>query len=54
MDLPSVYVIRDNTETLVNYRMAGNIYQLDTVLTGNEAILLKSGQNELVKITKAK
>lgn len=53
MDLPSVYVLRDNTETLVNYRMAGNIYQLDTVLTNNEAIILKSGQNELVKITKA-
>ena len=54
MDMPSVYVIRDKEETLVNYRIAGNIYQLDTVLTGNEAILLKSGQNEQVKITKSK
>lgn len=53
MDLPSVYVLRDKEETLVNYRIAGNIYQLDTVLTSNEAILLKSGQNEQVKITKA-
>lgn len=53
MDMPSVYVIRDKEETLVNYRIAGNLYQLDTVITDNEAILLKSGQNEQVKITKS-
>ena len=53
MDLPSVYVLRDNVETLVNYRYIGNLYQIDTVLTSNEAFILKSGQNEQVKITKA-
>jgi type IV secretion system protein TrbG len=53
-DMPSVYVVRDNEETLVNYRYIGNIVQLDTVITSNEYILLKSGQNEQVKISKAK
>lgn len=54
MDMPSVYILRDSEENLVNYRIAGNIYQLDTVLTSNEAIILKSGQKEQVKITRAK
>lgn len=54
MDLPSVYVLRDNVETLVNYRYIGNLYQIDTVLTDNEAFVLKSGQKEQVKITKGR
>lgn len=51
LDLPSVYILRNGTENLVNYRITGNLYQLDAVITANETILLKSGQNEQVKIT---
>lgn len=52
MDMPSVYVMRDNTESLVNWRMKGNMYQIDTVITTNEAIRLKSGEKEQVTVTK--
>lgn len=51
-DMPSVYVVRDNKETLVNWRMKGNMYQIDTVITTNESIRLKSGEKEQVTITK--
>ena len=52
MDMPSVYVMRDNTETLVNWRIKGNMYQVDTVITTNESIRLKSGEKEQVTIIK--
>lgn len=52
MDMPSVYVVRDKTETLVNWRMKGNMYQIDTVITTNESIRLKSGEKEQVTIIK--
>lgn len=50
--LPSVYVIRNGEEALVNYRIMGNLYQIDTVITSNQTILLKSGEKEQVKITR--
>lgn len=53
-ELPSVYVIKGNEESLVNYRIIGNIYQLDTVITSAQTILLKSGEKEQVKITRNK
>lgn len=53
-ELPSVYVVKDGVESLVNYRIIGNIYQLDTVITSSQTILLKAGQNEQVKITRSK
>lgn len=53
-ELPSVYIQKGNEEALVNYRIIGNIYQLDTVITDSQAILLKSGQNEQVKVTRSK
>lgn len=51
-ELPSVYIIRGGEEALVNYRIIGNLYQLDTVITKNQTILLKSGEKEQVKITR--
>lgn len=51
-DMPSVYVVRNNTESLVNWRLKGNMYQIDTVITTNESIRLKSGQKEQVTIVK--
>lgn len=53
-DLPSVYIVKNNEESLVNYRIIGNIYQLDTVITSSQSILLKSGEKEQVKITRSK
>ena len=52
-ELPSVYIIRGGEEALVNYRIIGNLYQLDTVITKNQTILLKSGEKEQVKITRS-
>lgn len=52
-DLPSVYVLKNGTESLVNFRMvSSNMYQLDTVITEGQTILLKSGEKEQVKITR--
>jgi type IV secretion system protein TrbG len=53
-ELPSVYIQKGDEEALVNYRIIGNIYQLDTVITDAQSILLKSGENEQVKITRSK
>lgn len=53
-ELPSVYIQKGNEEALVNYRIIGNIYQLDTVITDSQSILLKSGQSEQVKVTRSK
>lgn len=52
--MPSVYIIKNNVESLVNYRIIGNIYQLDTVITDSQTILLKSGEKEQVKITRSR
>lgn len=50
-NLPSVYILRDGKETLVNYRIVGNLFQVDTILSDNRAcFLLKNGQSEFVKI----
>ena len=51
-ELPSVYVIRNGGEALVNYRYIGNICQIDTVITDRQKILLKSGQKDQVEITR--
>lgn len=48
--LPSVYLVRGKEETLVNYRIMGNLYQIDAVLTGDQYFLLKSGQKQTVEI----
>jgi type IV secretion system protein TrbG len=53
-ELPSVYIQKNNEEALVNYRIIGNIYQIDTVITDSQAILLKSGEKEQVKIVRSK
>lgn len=53
-ELPSVYILKGKEEALVNYRIIGNIYQLDTVITSSQTILLKSGQSEQVRITKGR
>ena len=52
-ELPSVYVERDGEERLVNYRIFGNLYQIDTVITDDQTIIMKSGQNQRVEITRA-
>ena len=52
-ELPSVYVQRDGEERLVNYRIFGNLYQIDTVITPDQKIIMKSGQNQRVEITRA-
>ena len=52
-ELPSVYVERDGEERLVNYRIFGNLYQIDTVITDDQTIVMKSGQNQRVEITRA-
>ena len=49
-ELPSVYVVRNGDETLVNFRYIGNVCQIDTVITDRQRILLKSGQSEQVEI----
>lgn len=52
-ELPSVYVQRDGEERLVNYRIFGNLYQVDTVITPDQKIVMKSGQSQRVEITRA-
>ena len=49
-ELPSVYIVRNGDETLVNFRYIGNMCQIDTVITDRQRILLKSGQSEQVEI----
>lgn len=54
-ELPSIYVLRNNAEELVNFRMMGensNMFEIDTVIGKNDAILLKSSPKEQVKITR--
>lgn len=52
-DLPSVYVVKNKTESIVNFRMvSSNMYQLDTVISDNQMILLKSGEKEQVRIVR--
>lgn len=54
-DLPSVYLYKQGKENLVNYRIFGNIYMIDTVLDdASQSFFLKSGQREKVKITRTK
>lgn len=53
-ELPSVYVERDGEERLVNYRIFGNLYQIDTVITDDQTIVMKSGQNQRVEITRSR
>ena len=49
--MPSVYLVKNGDENLVNYRIIGNIYQVDNVLnSSNEYFLLKSGQDEQVRV----
>ncbi len=51
-DLPSVYLVKNNEETLINYRyISSNLLKVDCVLTGNQSFILKSSQKEQVKIT---
>lgn len=49
-ELPSVYIVRNGDETLVNFRYIGNMCQIDTVITDRQRILLKSGQSDQVEI----
>ena len=50
-EMPSVYLVRGGDENLVNYRIIGNIYQIDNVLSDDsQYFLLKSGQDEQVRI----
>ena len=51
-ELPSVYVIRNGEEALVNFRYIGNMCQIDTVITDRQKILLKSGQKDQIEIRK--
>lgn len=49
--MPSVYLVKNGDENLVNYRIIGNIYQVDNVLnSSSEYFLLKSGQDEQVRV----
>lgn len=49
--MPSVYLVKNGQENLVNYRIIGNIYQIDNVISSeNEYLLLKSGQDEQVRV----
>ena len=49
--MPSVYLVKNGDENLVNYRIIGNIYQVDNVLNSrSEYFLLKSGQDEQVRV----
>lgn len=51
-DLPSLYLVKNNEETLINYRyVSSNLLKVDCVLTGNQYFVLKSSQKEQVKIT---
>lgn len=51
-DLPSIYLVKNNEETLINYRyISSNLLKVDCVLTGNQYFMLKSSQKEQVKIT---
>lgn len=51
-DLPSLYLVKNKEETLINYRyVSSNLLKVDCVLTGNQYFLLKSSQKEQVKIT---
>ena len=54
--IPSVYVKKKGTESLVNFRIKGGglIYELDVVIDDTQEILLKSGQKESVKIRRKK
>lgn len=51
-ELPMPYIVIDGRETLVNMHLSlnGNLMILDTVLTGKQTILLKSGAKQQVKI----
>ena len=50
-ELPSVYLVKNGSENLVNYRIIGNIYQVDNVLSdSNQYFLMKSGQDEQVRV----
>ena len=49
--MPSVYLVKNGDENLVNYRIIGNIYQVDNVLNSSrEYFLHKSGQDEQVRV----
>jgi len=53
-ELPTPYIVSGSQENLVNYHYFGNILMIDAVLTGNQYILLKNGQNQQVKILRNK
>ena len=53
-DWPSVYIIKNGDTVLVNWRIIGNLYQIDEVITDKQTILLTSGDKEQVKITRTK
>ena len=52
-ELPSVYLLVHGKENLVNYRLFGNLYQIDNVLSDGQYFRLKSGQKEQVEIKRA-
>lgn len=53
-DWPSVYIIKNGETVLVNWRIIGNLYQIDEVITTKQTILLTAGDKEQVKITRTK
>lgn len=50
--MPSIYLVKNGDENLVNYRIIGNLYQVDTVLSDKQYFSMKSGQKERVEIRK--
>lgn len=52
-EMPSVYVEKGGAVTLVNYRVKGNVYMIDTIISDDQRILLKSSEKEQVRITRA-
>lgn len=50
-DMPSIYLVKKGDENLVNYRIIGNLYQIDMVIDDpSQYFLMKSGQKEQVRI----
>lgn len=50
-DMPTVYILRDGRQNLVNYRQVGNILVVDSIIGGNgQCWLLKQSEKEQVRV----
>lgn len=47
IEAPVVFALKDKQETLVNYRVVGNVYVIDGVL---DALVLKQGPKDVIRV----